>query len=120
MNPYVLLAVVVGWCASVGGAGWYGMGLGEDRIIAKQASDDKIRQQTFNDAQRGAAAAIAANKPINTTIVQKTQKEIRENTVYADCRVPARGVQLANEAITGRPAQPVGSGGLPSANTPKR
>lgn len=120
MNPYVLLAIVVGWCASVGGAGWYGIGLGEDRIIAKQASDDKIRQQTFDDAQRGAAAAIAANKPINNTIVQKVQHEIRTERVYADCRVPASGMQLANQAITGRPAEPASGVSVPSPDTPKR
>lgn len=120
MNPYVLLALVIGWGASVAGAGWYGMGLGEDKAIAKQASDDKIRQQTFDDAQRGAAAAIAANKPINNTIVQKVQHEIRTERVYSDCRVPASGMQLANEAITGKPAHPAGDGGVSSADAPKR
>jgi len=120
MNPYVLLALVIGWGASVAGAGWYGMGLGEDRIIAKQASDDKIRQETREAAQQGAADAIAKLKPVNTTIVQKTQREIRENTVYAECRVPAAGVQLANQAITGRPAEPAGSSSLPGTDAPKR
>jgi len=85
---------VIGWGASVAGAGWYGIGLGEDRIIAKQASDDKIRQETREAAQQGAADAIAKLKPVNTTIVQKTQREIRENTVYAECRVPAGGSLL--------------------------
>jgi hypothetical protein len=120
MNPYILLALVIGWGASVAGAGWYGMGLGEDRIIAKQASDDKIRQETREAAQQGAADAIAKLKPVNTTIVQKTQREIRENTVYAECRVPAAGVQLANQAITGRPAEPAGGGGVPSTDALKR
>lgn len=120
MNPYILLALVIGWGASVAGAGWYGIGLGEDRIIAKQASDDKTRQETREAAQLGAADAIAKLKPINTTIVQKTQREIRENTVYAECRVPASGVQLANQAITGRPAEPAGGGGLSSTDATKR
>jgi hypothetical protein len=120
MNPYVLLALMIGWGASVGGAGWYGMGLGEDRIIAKQASDDKIRQQTFDDAQRGAAAAIAANKPINNTIVQKVQREVQTNTIYTTCRVPASGLQLANEAITGQPTKPASGVSVPSSDTPKR
>jgi len=120
MNPYVLLALVIGWGASVASAGWYGIGLGEDRIIAKQASDEQIRRSTLEAAQQGAADAIAKLKPVNTTIVQKTQREIRENTVYAECRVPASGMQLANQAITGRPAESAGGEQLPAANTPKR
>lgn len=120
MNPYVLPALVIGWGVSVGGAGWYGMGLGEDRIIAKQASDEKIRQQTFDDAQRGAAAAIAANKPINNTIVQKVQREVQTNTIYTTCRVPSSGLQLANQAITGRPAEPASGVSVPSPDSPQR
>lgn len=120
MNPWLILGAVLFWIASVGGAGWYGIGLGEDRIIAKQASDDKIRQETREAAQQGAAAAIAANRPINNTIVQKVQHEIRTERVYSDCRVPAAGMQLANQAITGRPAEPTSGVGVPSTNTPKR
>ena len=120
MNPYILLALVIGWGASVAGAGWYGMGVGEDRIIAKQASDDQIRKVTFDAAQQGAAEAIAKNKPINNTIVQKVQHEIRTDRIYTECRVPAAGVQLANQAITGRPAEPAGGEQLPPADAPKR
>jgi hypothetical protein len=120
MNPYLILGAVLFWVASVGGAGWFGMGVGEDRIIAKQASDDQIRQQTREDAQQGAAAAIAANRPINNTIVQKVQHEIRTDRIYTECRVPATGMQLANQAITGRPAEPAGGEQLPAADTPKR
>jgi len=120
MNPYVLLALVASWAMSVGGAGWYGIGIGEDRIIAKQAGDEQIRQQTREDAQQGAAAAIAANKPINNTIVQKVQHEIRTERVYADCRVPSAGMQLANQAITGRPPEPAGGVGMSGPNAPKR
>lgn len=119
MNPYVLLALVIGWGASIAGTGWYCIGVGEDKIIAKQASEDKIRQQTFDDAQRGAAAAIAANRPINNTIVQKVQHEIRTERVYSDCRVPASGMQLANEAITGQPSKPAGDSSMSGANAPK-
>jgi hypothetical protein len=119
MNPWFILGAVVFWVASVGSASWYSIGIGEDKIIAKQASDDKIRQQTFDDAQRGAAAAIAANKPLNTTIVQKVQREVQTNTVYSECRLPASGLQLANQAITGH-AEPAGGVSVPSTDAPKR
>ena len=120
MSPWLILSAVVFWIASIGSAVWCGVGIGEDRVIAKQASDDKIRQQTREDAQQGAAAAIAANKPINNTIVQKVQHEIRTERVYADCRVPAAGMQLANQAITGRPPEPAGGVGVPGPDASKR
>lgn len=119
MNPYVLLAIVVGWCASVGGAGWYGMGLGEDRIIAKQASDDKIRQDTREAAQLGAADAIAKLKPVNTTIRAKTETIVRESPVYRDCLNTPDGLRNINAALAGQPAEPAGGERLPKAPTAK-
>lgn len=120
MNPYVLLALVVGWGASVAGAGWCGLEAGDDRATARQARDEQIRKQTFDAAQQGAAAAIAKNKPINNTIVQKVQHEITENVRYVDCKLTPGGLQLANQAITGRPAQPAGGEQLPAPDAPKR
>ncbi|MDM0024062.1 hypothetical protein [Variovorax saccharolyticus] len=120
MNPYLLIAAGVFWVASVGAAGWFSYGAGVDSELAGQAREDRARRETLEAAQQGAATAIAALKPVNTTIVQKTQKEVRENTVYRDCRVPASGVQLANEAITGRPTEPAGGGVVPGANAAPR
>lgn len=67
-----------------------------------QAREERAREETRKAAQEGAAEAIAALKPINTTIVQKVQRELQTNTIYRDCRLPADGMRLANEAITGR------------------
>ncbi|MBO9647344.1 MAG: hypothetical protein J7605_02455 [Variovorax sp.] len=120
MNPYVLLAFALAWGTSLAGTGWYAMSLGEDKAIAKQVSDDQIRQQTRDAAMQGTAAAIAALKPVNQTIVQRVQREVQTNTVYADCRVPASGMQLANQAITGRPAEPANSGGMSSPDAAAR
>ena len=119
MNPYIIIALLVAWGGSLAGTGWYCLDLGEDRAVARQARDEDVRKQTFDAAQKGAAAAIAANKPINRTIVQRAEKEIYENVVYRECRVPASGVQLANEAITGRKPEPAGGGKLPGAEPAK-
>lgn len=114
MNPYVMLAAVIFWAASVGGAGWFGIGVGKDQEVSKRAAVDQAVIDTREAAQQGTAAALAAMKPINTTIVQRTEHEIRQNTVYADCVLPAGGLSLANQAITGRvPAEPAGGGGVP-------
>jgi len=119
VNLTAILIVVVAWGASLGGAFFYGENVGEDRKTAQNAREDDVRRQTKEDAMQGAAAAIAANKPINRTIVQRAEKEIYENVVYRDCRVPASGVQLANEAITGRKPEPAGSGKLPGTEPAK-
>lgn len=119
MNPYLLLAVMLGWAASVGGAFFYGQGVGADAITAKQAAVDQAIQDTRAAAQQSAAEAIAKLAPVNKTIVQKVQREIQTERVYSDCRVPPAGVQLANEAITGRPsAEPASSVVVPRGNTP--
>lgn len=83
-----------------------------------QAREDAARAQTLQAAQEGAAAAIAALKPVNTTIVQKVQREVQNNVVYRDCRLPADGLRLANEAITGR-AEPAGAGVVPGTGAPR-
>lgn len=119
MNPYILLALVIGWGASVAGAGWYGIGLGEDRIIAKQASEDKIRQETREAAQQGAANAIAQIKVVNTTVKGRVETIVRENTVYRDCKHDARSLRDINASITGDAAQPAGGGKLPEAGAAK-
>lgn len=114
MNPWLLLAVVLAWGASVGGAFFYGEGVGEAREKAGQKDRDDLVREVREAGQQGAAEAIAKLKPRNVTIRQEIAREIRENTVYRDCRVPADGVRLANEAITSR-AEPAGGSELPRA-----
>ena len=120
MNPYVLIAAGVFWVASVGAAGWFAYGAGVDSEVAGQAKISQAIADTKEAAQQGTAAAIAGMKPINTTIVQKVQRELQTNTVYRDCKLPPAGLQLANEAITGRPAEPSGGGVVPGANPAPR
>jgi len=118
VNLYAALGVLVAWGASAVGAFFYGQGVGADGVIAKQQAVDQAIQQTRDAAQQGAAAAIALLKPRNVTIRQETEREIQTNTVYRDCRLPADGVRLANEAITGRVAEPAGGGSLPGTRAP--
>ena len=119
MNPYVLLALVISWGASIAGTGWYCIGIGEDKIIAKQSSDDKIRQETREAAQQGAADAIAKLKPVNTTIRAKTETIVRENTVYRTCVNTPDGLRSINSALAGRSAEPAGGEQLSKADGAK-
>lgn len=119
MNLTAILVVVIMWGASLGGSFFYGQSVGKDSEIAGQAKISQAIRDTREAAQQGAADAIAANKPINQTIVQKVQREVQTNTVYADCKLPASGVQLANQALTGRPPEPTGGQQLPASGAAK-
>ena len=111
MNPWLL---VVAGLVSVA-AFFYGQHVGEQGAEAQKARDERIAKVAYDAGQDGAAAAIAKLKPRNVTIRQELAREIQTNTVYRDCRVPADGVRLANEAITGR-TESAGGGELPRSD----
>jgi len=115
MIPYILMGSAVA-CA---GAFWYGTGVGEDRLLAKQSKEDKIVMNIKDEAMRGAAEAIAKLKPRNTTIVNEVQREIQNNTVYTDCRNTSASMLGINEALTGKRPEPAGDKQLPRAVTVK-
>src|SRR5690606_16554302 len=112
MNPYLILVIVLGWGVSVGGAFFFGAGVGRDGEIAKQAAIEDIRRETRQAAQEGAANAISKIKITNTTIRGRTETIVREKPVYADCRHDPAGLLNINEALTGK-AIPAGGGKLP-------
>jgi hypothetical protein len=112
--PYLIAALM--WAASVGGALLYGIGLGEDRQAAKQAEVQQAIRDTREQAQQGAAEAISKLRPQYTTIHQELQREVRTNTVYSDCKLPAVGLRIANDALAGRSTQRAGEGELPRAD----
>lgn len=115
MNPWLLLGIGAAWVASVAGAGVAAYQAGQDNVTVFNAKAEQIMRDTREAAQTGAAAEIAKIKPRNVTIRQETEREVRENTIYRDCRATANGVRLVNEALTGQPAQPASSGELPVA-----
>ena len=102
-----------------GGGTAFGIGLGEDREFAKRAREDTIVANVSQAAQVAAAAAIAKNRPRNVTIRQETEREIQTRTEYRDCRHGPDGVQLVNEALTGR-AEPTGAVQLPGTDAAAR
>jgi hypothetical protein len=120
MNPYILLALGLGWVASVGGSFFYGQGIGADGEIAKQAELRQAIAETREAAQKGAADAIAKLRPIHTTIKQETEREIRTHHIYTDCKLPPDGVRLANEALTGERTEPPSGGKLPSPDATRK
>lgn len=111
MNPYAIIAALVFWGASLAGTGWWFYGSGQDSEKAKQADIDKAIQQTRDAAQEAAAEAIAKIEIKQQTIVQKVQHEVQTKPVYRDCVVPADGVRLLNNAISGKAQDGPASGG---------
>lgn len=105
MNPWLLVVAGLGSVAAF----FYGQHVGEQGAEAQKAREEHIAKVAYDAGQDGAAAAIAKLKPRNVTIRQELAREIQTNTVYRDCRVPADGVRLANEAITGRTESAGGS-----------
>lgn len=114
MNPWLLLAVVVGWGASVAGAGWFMYERGQDNCEAVKARENRVAAVATDAAASAAGAAIAKLRPKITTIRQEAEREIRTNTVYAECRHSPGQLERINEAITGAPFRPA-AGSMPAA-----
>lgn len=72
-------------------------------------------EQVIAKAQEGAAKAIAEIKVKNVTIRQPLEREVRENTIYTDCRNSADAMRLLNATLTNS----LGSGKLPTIDPAK-
>lgn len=116
MNTLYASALLAGiWLSTVGGAFFYGQGIGQAREIAKRSEIQDAIRGTRDAAMQAAADAISSIKITNTTIRGEVQREIRTNTVYRDCRLPPDGVRIANDALRGQPTQRAGDSQLPRA-----
>lgn len=112
IKPYLYAAVAVALLGSITGA--YVKGRADGRAVetAQQAKLDAQVQRVAEAAQRAAASEIAKIEVKNVTIRQKAETITREVPVYTDCKHDPVGLQLVNEALTGR-AEPVGGSKLP-------
>lgn len=119
MNPYVLLAIVLAWGASVGGAFFYGRNTGIDHAVAEQATDAQLIEDAAAAAQTAAAEEIAKIKVVNQVNKQVLEREIVEKLVYRECRNSTDGVRAINAALENRPL-PAGGGELPEADRADR
>lgn len=114
MNPYLIIACLV----AILGAGAGGFKLGVDHEVAGQARAEKLVADAEKNMQTAAAKVIATMRPTYTTIHQELEREIRTETVYADCRHSPVGMQLLNQALNGGTVAPSDSK-LPKADAPK-
>lgn len=122
MSPGALLALVLAWCASVGAAGWWAYGAGQDAEIATQAREDKAADQAARIAADTAAKAISSIEVRNVTITKALEREVQTREVYRDCRSGPDAVGLLNATpgiAAGRPDAAAG-GELPATGAAGR
>src|SRR5262245_59183065 len=94
----ILLGVIV-----LAGTMIYGVSVGIRWEKGQQAIDDVRLQRVEDRAEKGAARAIAKNKPIYRYYTQEAQNEVASNPVYDQCLLPADGLRILNAIIEGRP-----------------
>jgi hypothetical protein len=105
--PYLALGFSLAMAAAGALGYWKGGQHKANEIVAQAAREAAL----IDKVQAVTAEAIAAIEVRHTTIRQKAEVTVRENTVYR-CPVDADGVRLINEALT-PPAGPSGAGELP-------
>ena len=93
-----------------------GISVGKKWEEGRNAIEQNHIAEAVDAANAASAEAIAKIKVTNRTIQSEVRREVETNTVYVDCKLPANGLQLANQALAG--TKPAGGGELPKANTP--
>ena len=107
-NPWIILAFII----ALGGVYFKGRSDGIDIQSVTQQRDEQLAQSARDEALKVAAEAIAKIEIKNTTIRQTLEKEVRENTIYRDCKHDATGMRVINSALTGQD-KPVSDSKLP-------
>ena len=118
-NPWILLAIVLLWGASLGGMYLKAHSDGVNECQAADARDVHVAETATKAATDAAAAAISKIEVKNTTIHQKVQHDVIEKAVYRECRHDAGSLRNLNEALTGA-AEPAGGGVVPAADAARR
>lgn len=114
INPYaILIALVAAIGLAVGG---FAFGVKYQR--GQEAWAQQLVAKVREEAQLGAAEAIAKIEIKNTTIRQQLETITREREVYRDCRNSDDAMRLLNDALAGDNA--AGRGELPSADAAHR
>lgn len=114
LSPYAWIAAIVGAITLALGAFSFGVRYESGQHAKAELLVAAVREQ----AQLGAADAIAKNKPVQQIIKQQLETITREVPVYTDCRNTADAMRLLNDALSNR--QPADRGELPGADTAQR
>jgi hypothetical protein len=116
LNPYAILGGSLAVLLAIGGSYIYGRHDGRAIEYAKQAKVEAVAQRIRDEVALKTAEQIAAIQIRHTTIRQKVETEIRENTVYRDCRHSDDALRLLNSALENSAPIPADGGELPAAD----
>jgi hypothetical protein len=99
---WIALLLVAVLCAATG---WqvrdWKAGSDEATRLERKAEAEAMARELIAGVAKRTLTAIDGIKVVNTTIYQRTRHEITNSPVYVDCRVPADGMQLVNDARAG-------------------
>ena len=111
INPWIIIAVLM----AILSAGAGGFKLGADHELAAQAREDKHVAKAVEAATAVSAQAISQIRPKYSTIKQEVEREIRTNTIFSECTLPANSLRNVNKALTNGP-ETTGDSKLPEAD----
>ena len=100
-NPTTLLIGALSVALLTGGAYIKGRQDGNAIARADQAEVIELARKVRDDAQRGAAEAIAKIEIKHTTVRAAVEKEIHEKLVYRECRHTDYALRRINSALIG-------------------
>ena len=112
MMQFLPWAIIATLLSGAGGL-WFGVDLGADREIAKQAKIEEVRREVEDAARLGAAAAINEIEITNRTINREVETITREVPIYRDCVNTSDIERLLDAARANRAGEPNGAGRVP-------
>lgn len=116
LNPSLWLAALV----LLAGAFGSGISVGMKWSEGRQAVENNHVAEAVDAALNVSATAISSLKIKNTTITNEVQHEVRTSTIYSDCKLTDRGLQLANQALDPGRTFSLGESKLPNKTDPPK
>lgn len=107
------------WVVSLAATAWWFYDAGKDSEIASQYRESIAAEKAAQTAANAAAKAISKIEVQHVQITQPVLREVREKTVYRECRHTTDGLWGVNAALTGA-TEPPSSGELPAASAAGR
>lgn len=99
LSPYVGAGILIALVAAYGTGRYDGARLEREG----QQRSEKAAQVAYDAAMKATAEQLGKLTITNTTIRQKAEVIVRENTIYRECRHTPDGVQSINAALSGKP-----------------
>ena len=107
MTPQAIIVA-----SALGVSFWAGWALKQGQWDASLVAQQKASQDTAQII----AHRLADMASQQAKVTERVTHEVKTNTIYRDCVLPADGLRLLNDAISGR--EPASDSGVQGAPTP--